>query len=184
MEVLEMSREERLAHYRPVMKESLEFPLGSRVRDVVSGAEGTALMITAHINGCIRLSVILDAKPDSQSVPENLGLDIGRAKIIEGPREGVIVMPITESAFVATLGDEVTDTVMGIDGIIVCLAWGLSGVIEYDVQTKSKEANPDKAPLSFISTSNTLRLKNVKPVQVETRATGFTDRPTRGLGSR
>lgn len=58
-----------------------KFELGSRLRDVVTGFEGTATAVVKYLNGCVQYCIVPKVKEDG-NMPNGEYIDVDRLEFV------------------------------------------------------------------------------------------------------
>lgn len=120
-------------------------PLGSKVRDLITGLEGVAIGRSTWLYGCVRIGVeplaLKDGKP-----AESVWLDEQRMEVV--PWEKTYPVHPTPAVGFA-LGDIVRDTVTGFTGMAVASTVWASGVLTISIEPNTLHAGEPVKPHTF-----------------------------------
>jgi len=113
---------------------------GMKVRDNLSGFEGTVTAISDWAFGCIRIKVEPNRLDEKGAPIQNQVFDEQRLDIIDD--KGAIVPDIDADPPIE-MGWEVKDSITGFKGIVVCRTTHISGLVIVQVAAeKMKEGKP------------------------------------------
>ena len=113
----------------------MRIPLGTVVRDKVTGFVGIAENRATFLYGCDRYCVQPQVDKDGK-IPENQMVDEPQLVIVEG--EKVVMSPAGEPKQLVELGQSVFDPVRGMEGTVMGRAVYLNGCARIWIQPKQK----------------------------------------------
>lgn len=121
----------------------MEFKLGSKVRDRITGFTGFATARSQLISGMVQYTLSPSVTEDKPEVlPEVKGMDYNTLELIAEP--GIEPVEPIESSIMP--GFEVRDLITKHKGIVTNKIWFINGCIYYDIIVTSKNESKELEP--------------------------------------
>jgi len=124
--------------------------LGDYVRDKITNFEGLTLGKSEYLNGCVQFEV--QPRIDKEGkMSESEWIDEQQLEVIEESDLDKVFEP-RDSKPAITLGEEVRDTLLGFEGVVISKSTSIAGYVQYDVQPKrdKEEKLPDSVYISAL----------------------------------
>lgn len=148
-----------------------EFSLSSKLRDILTGYEGTATARLEYINGTVQFCVV-KAVGDDGVYPKGHYIDWQRLEEISGP---TIDVSVPDAPF--KMGDHLRDKITGLEGIATCKVNYVNGCVHYGITPKKAKKEMKQPETEYVDVQ-CLKLVKANAVKIKTEETGCDQMPS------
>lgn len=131
----------------PTTIDNSELDLGDRVEDTLSGMEGTVVALAEHLTGCSRVGI---APVDPSRCGDDIFLyadQVTQIELDDGEEVTVDYEPTTSVDF--DLGELVTDSVTGFEGVVAVVTFELYNCPRVGVQSVDVTDSTETGDMEF-----------------------------------
>lgn len=154
-------------------------PLGSKVRDTVTGIIGIAIQHVEIFGGTLQVAV-QPASTDTREVPEAFNVDIQQVEIVESSLAARASPP---QDCEIELGNQVEDVVSGFIGIATSRVTFINGCVWFNIESPPTKGDKPEDRHRFLASAR-LKVKGVGVAVKATRASKASQKPPGGPTTR